>query len=77
LFFWNSNKAEDIGVIWKPAAMLPKKFSVLETALRMPLTSEDSASAGNSMGLMVLNMHELVANIVAACDGFVTSFEFK
>lgn len=72
LFFWNGLKGDAIYIMWKPAAFLPKKLTILESTLRQPVSFDDS---GKGDQLTITNIAELLTNIISACDGLVKCFD--
>lgn len=68
--------ADRIGIVWKPQAFMPKRFSVLETRLRLVASSDNTASENGKSSVTFLNSVELVALIASELDGLVEKIEY-
>ena len=61
-----------IGIIWKPHTFLPKRFSVLETRLRLVMKEDTKANNdATNASTTVLNSVELIAMMLAEFDGML------
>lgn len=67
LFFWNHIKCDRIGILWKPATFLPHKVLLHDCSGRLILDKDRNQS--------IVNMTELLAQMIATCDGFISNFE--
>ncbi len=67
--------ADRIGIIWKPQAFMPKRFSVLETRLRLVASSEMESENGKSSTTFV-NSVELIALIASELEGLLEKVEY-
>lgn len=68
-----------IGVVWKPHTFMPKRFTVLESRLRLVVDGDEgksTASSQNSSGATILNSVELVALMAAECNSLIDAVEF-
>ncbi len=72
LFFWNAQRATEVGVLWKPAAFMSNKFSILESRNKLALLSEDTTATS----ITVLNITEITAQMLRIGDGLFKQIRF-
>jgi hypothetical protein len=74
---FSSLSGDYIGVVWRPHAFLPKRFSVLESKFRIIAAHGDEAGSVSTSGaMMYANAVEIVADMVASSEGLVDAVEF-
>jgi len=64
--------ADQIGIVWKPLAFLPKKLSVLDSVYRLPIMIDNEEIESD---ITVLNVNEILSNILKICDSHVISIQ--
>jgi hypothetical protein len=64
---------DQIGIIWKPQAFLPKKFTVLDSRLRLVVDDNSTSSTVTT----VVNTTELIAMIAAESNGLIESIIYN
>jgi U3 small nucleolar RNA-associated protein 22 len=72
LFFWNAQHGVEVGVMWKPAAFLTKKFSILEARNKMSMAS----TAASAASVTVMNTSEMAAQMVSCGEGLLSKVNF-
>lgn len=82
LFFWDETVGSRLGVVLRPKASLPLRFSVLEARHRIVCpgkrvkTSQDAPGNFKDVPMTVLNTTELIAEMLALGDGRIQDVLF-
>ena len=72
IFFWNAQYGSEIGVLWKPAYFLTKKFSILETRNKLAMVSTENKATT----VTVINTSEITAQMLKASNGMLSRINF-
>ena len=70
VFFWNSKSATKVGVMWRPAQFMARKFSVL-------LSRHTVVAEGTNSTLSAKNSAEIVREMVKLSKGLIETVDFK
>lgn len=72
LFFWNGLAGGEVGVVWRPKAFLPSKFSILNCQDRLPCSGGGAVgNGGDAAGYTLPNVSALLKRMIAIGDGLI------
>ena len=77
-FFWNHLDGREVHVVFKPAALLPQKYSILKSHHMIPLSLSNSISGSkDEEELVVLNTGEIVSEIFNYSNGLIDNVIYR
>lgn len=74
LFFWDCLQGREVGIVWRPRRFESQTLSILEARHKLPI--ELSLDSNDGGAFTVVNTTELMADILAACDGTIAEVQF-